>query len=566
MRLFEKVCNWPCGGRVLFLLWVVALAVPNLVLSITEPMEAWARIVNVVLPLGIYGLLMVLVARVRWTAVFLAPLVFLGAFQVVLLYLYGDSIIAVDMFLNLVTTNMSEAGELLSSIMPSIIYVVLLYAPLIGFGIYALLRRQALPAFFLKGQTRLWGCVALAGTAFMGSAYVTVPGYSVLDQMYPCNVGYNIYLAIERTAKAMSRAEAVKDFSFDARSTRSQGLREAHVMVIGETSRAANFSLYGYRRPTTPLLDSDPGIVAFSRAMSQSNTTHKSVPMLLTAAGADDFDIIYSQRGILSAYKEAGYHTGFLSNQKYNRSLIDALAFEADECVFINESDTAADHHYDAALLPLIGERLRSDHQKVFIVCHTYGSHYDYYDRYPREQAFFTPDGPATATSGQRDVLMAEYDNTLRGVDAFLHSVTDSLMGSRPVSSMLYVSDHGEDIFDDARGRFLHASPTPSFHQLYVPFIVWISDSLAMGEPKMHANLLNNRDRDIETSVSAFYTMLSLGGISTAHTEDGCSAADSILRVPARKYLNDHNRAVPLLEALPDTADRQLLRKYNIRH
>jgi len=566
MKFFDnKIFKWRGWDKVLLQLWVAALVVPNALLSITEPMGVWAKLANVVLPLGVYGLLVTLVARVRSLAFLLFPLAFFGAFQLVLLYLYGNSIIAVDMLLNLVTTNVSEAGELLASILPSVVGVVLLYVPLIVWGIYALCKHESLPAAYLRKQTRKWCGIVLLGLALTAGAYAKEPGYSVLDRMYPCNVGYNIYLAVDRTAKTSARAEAIKGFTFYAESSRDPELREAHVMIIGETSRAANFSVYGYERPTSPYLEKEPGLVAFSRAMSQSNTTHKSVPMLLTAVGADDFDSVYRQKGIITAFKEAGYHTVFLSNQKYNRSLIDEFAFEADDCVFINESDTVSGHHYDSDLLPLISKSLAEEHPKVFIVCHTYGSHFDYYDRYPRSQAFFTPDGPATATSGQRETLMAEYDNTIRGVDAFLHSVADTLRRHRAVSSMLYTSDHGEDIFDDRRGRFLHASPTPTFHQLYVPFFVWMSDSLAASEPKIHSNLLNNKDKDIETSVSAFYTMLSLGGIDTPLIECGFSAADSAMRVPQRKYLNDHNVAVPLLEALPDAADRKLIHHFNIK-
>ena len=42
---------------------------------------------------------------------------------------FGQSIIAVDMFLNLVTTNSSEALELLDNLIPAIVIVVLLYIP-----------------------------------------------------------------------------------------------------------------------------------------------------------------------------------------------------------------------------------------------------------------------------------------------------------------------------------------------------------------------------------------------------------------------------------------------------
>lgn len=560
----NKIYKWWGWDRVLLILWVVALVAPNAVLSITEPMGTLAKLANVLLPLGVYGLLMVLVARVRWTAVLLVPLVFFGAFQLVLLYLYGNSIIAVDMLLNLVTTNVSEAGELLTSILPSVVGVVVLYVPIIVWGIIALRKHKPLPASWLKAKALSWAGVAAIGLGLTVAAYATVPGYTVLDDMYPVNVGYNIYLAVDRTAKTSARAKAVEDFTFDASSTRDPGLREAHVMVIGETSRAANFSLYGYNRPTSPMLEREPGLVAFTRALSQCNTTHKIVPMLLTAAGAENFDDVYRQKGIVTAFKEAGYHTVFLSNQNYNRSLIDELAFEADECIFINDDTSALGHHYDSDLLPYLSRALASGHDKVFVVLHTYGSHFDYYDRYPRSEAYFTPDGPARATSGQREVMLAEYDNTIRSVDAFLHNVVDTLRSSRRVSSMLYMSDHGEDIFDDDRGRFLHASPTPSFQQLYVPMMIWTSDSLAAIEPQMQANILANKDKDIETSVSAFYTMLSLGGVASPMAKPWLSAADSTLITPVRTYLNDHNEAIPLLEALPDTIDRRLIRQYNI--
>ena len=53
-----------------------------------------------------------------------------GPFQIVLLYLFGQSIIAVDMFLNLATTNSSEAMELLDNpVAGLVITIVILYIP-----------------------------------------------------------------------------------------------------------------------------------------------------------------------------------------------------------------------------------------------------------------------------------------------------------------------------------------------------------------------------------------------------------------------------------------------------
>ena len=106
--------------------------------------------------------------------------------------------------------------------------------------------------------------------------------------------------------------------------------RQVYVLVIGDTARACNFGLYGYERKTTPLLDKMEGLVTFTDVLTQSNTTHKSGPMLLSAASAEYYDCLYRQKGIITAFKEAGFHTAFFSNQLPNHSFIDFLGMEAD--------------------------------------------------------------------------------------------------------------------------------------------------------------------------------------------------------------------------------------------
>ena len=50
------------------------------------------------------------------------------------LYLFGRSIIAVDMFLNLTTTNSGEALELLDNLLPAVIGVFVVYIPALVLG------------------------------------------------------------------------------------------------------------------------------------------------------------------------------------------------------------------------------------------------------------------------------------------------------------------------------------------------------------------------------------------------------------------------------------------------
>ena len=84
--------------------------------------------------------------------------------------------------------------------------------------------------------------------------------------------------------------------------------------------------------------------------------------------------------------------------------------------------------------------------RKQFIVLHTYGSHFNYRERYPSEDAFFLPDYPVEAEVKYRDNLVNAYDNTIRYTDGFLARLIHMLEEQQVDAAMLYTSDHGEDI------------------------------------------------------------------------------------------------------------------------
>ena len=115
--------------KTFFLIFLGVLILPNLILAVTESLSWSGRLLNVVTPLAAYWLVLTLSRKVGRTIILLFPLLFLGAFQMVLTYLYGRGPIAVDMWLNLVTTNPGEVGELLSQLMPAIVWVVIIYIP-----------------------------------------------------------------------------------------------------------------------------------------------------------------------------------------------------------------------------------------------------------------------------------------------------------------------------------------------------------------------------------------------------------------------------------------------------
>ena len=572
MNRLSYIYNKVSSGQFLYVYAVVALLLPNIALCYTECLAPWACGVNVLLPLSLYMLFFSVAKRpgkmIWWAFIF----VFFAAFQLVLLYLFGTGVIAVDMFLNLVTTNPGEAMELLDNLAPAVVGVFVVYLPLLILGGVNIRRDSRLSVSFQQ-RVRHWAMqIGAIGLFCLLASYLVVDGYRMRNQLYPVNVCYNLYLAFERDAASENYREASRDFKFDARSEHSATAPEVYVMVVGETARAHNFSLYGYPRNTNPLLSKTPGIKAFPNVTTQSNTTHKSVPMLLSAASAEDFERLFHEKGILAAFKEAGFHTVFISNQLPNHSFIDFLGEQADEYYFLKKEDASQGNHYDEDLLQKLDEILpladasSSAHyhyryRKLFVVLHSYGSHFNYQERYPRSFAYFKPDSRSEAKPENRRDLLNAYDNTIRYTDYILHGIVERLQKwegvqtktdgvyDQPTSAMLYTSDHGENIFDDERSLFLHAAPKASDYELHVPFIIWTSDGFSKQYPDILKALGENRSKQVQSSLSAFHTMLGIGGIQTRYRLDEYSVASGKYHPTKLLYLDDHDEAIPQEDA-----------------
>lgn len=432
----NAIYNKVSSGTFLYWYAVVALLLPNIALCFTERLSFWAGAANVLLPLALY-MWFFSVARCPGKMVWWAFLfVFFAAFQLVLLYLFGTGVIAVDMFLNLVTTNPGEVMELLDNLLPAVVGVFVIYLPLLILAVIHIRKKHQISVSF-QHHIRKWVMEAGSiGLFCLLACYVVVDGYRMRNQLYPVNICYNLYLAFERNAASENYQEASRNFRFDARSGHDAEAPEVYVMVVGETARAHNFSLYGYPRNTNPLLSKTPGIMAFPDATTQSNTTHKSVPMLLSAASAEDFPRLFHEKGILAAFREAGFHTVFISNQLPNHSFIDFLGEQADEHYFLKKEESVQDSHYDEDLLRKLDKILPEadasssahyHYRKLFVVLHTYGSHFNYQERYPRSFAYFKPDGRSEAMPENRRDLLNAYDNTIRYTDYILHGIVERL-------------------------------------------------------------------------------------------------------------------------------------------
>lgn len=552
------------------LLWffVTMNMVPSICLIFTEPLSVLGKIILIMVPLGGYLILFAALKRNGLMQLILIPLLVFHAFQLVLFYLYGESVIAADMFLNLPTTNASEAGELLDSLWPAIIIVCVLYIPTIIVAAMAVHYKTRLPWTFRR-RILLAGCLlCIIGIGLGRIEKRSNPSYSFRDDLYPANIFYNLYYAANKWNKSMNYPVTSKDFTFHAHRDTTHGNREIYVLVIGEASRAMNWELFGYDRPTNPLLKNERNLILYPDAITQSNTTHKSVPLILSAADASHNDRLYSQKSIITAFKEAGFKTVFLSNQIPNRSFTDYFASEADVLVNIRtpqDGGLITINNYDEAMLPLMKHYIDSLSGNLFIVFHTYGSHFNYKERYPEEFGSFKPDNAMEIETDNKNELVNAYDNSILYTDYFLHELIKGLETSGSDAVLLYSPDHGEDLLDDNRKKFLHASPNPTYYQLHIPIMLWFSENFKNTRPDSFEAAMANRTAPISTDI-VFHTLLDLAQIKTPFLDSTRAISNPHFKVSPRMYLNDHDQPVNYYRMGLKKQDRDMILKKGMDH
>lgn len=252
------------------------------------------------------------------------------------------------------------------------------------------------------------------------------------------------------------------------------------VLVIGESARAANFSLYGYERDTTPKLKARQ-VLALPNAVSCSTYTTRSLECILShdpAAASLTHEILPSYLGrsghVDVLWRSRNWGEPPLRDMKIvNHEALSPLCV-APLCTHPDQ---------DEALLGSLDQEIaQARHARQLIVLHQAGSHGPAYNgKYPAGFARFSPacDSVNLKNCSQESLINA-YDNTVAYTDEVLDrliSVLDTQKKRRTV--LIYVSDHGESLGEG--GWYLHGAPAalaPAV-QRTIPFLVWMSPAFA---------------------------------------------------------------------------------------
>jgi len=330
------------------------------------------------------------------------------------------------------------------------------------------------------------------------------------DKNSPFGIFSQGYMAWRLQAEAERKWKARRDFRFDAKKTgASTSGTELQVLVLGETSRPDHWGINGYHRDTSPRLARVENLVTFRNAIAEVALTQKSVPLILSRATIEDFDDRQGERSVISAFREVGYTTYWLTTQQWDTftANINHYAMESDQVRYF-------ERRYDEVLLGELDHIIEnlSEGSKTFVVLHTQGSHMRYSMRYPHAFRMF----PESGDLSRREYMVNTYDNSIVYTDYFLSEVIKRLEAFEGISTMLYLGDHGENLSDDERELYGHYHNNE--YDLPIAMFFWGSIEFAEAFPSKLANARRNANRPV-TTANVFYTLLDAAEISIPNTQ-----------------------------------------------
>lgn len=369
---------------------------------------------------------------------------------------------------------------------------------------------------------RDWALGCLAGVALVFIAGLPMYGHYVSYFRNESAARYliapaNVVVGLTRLARKSLEVQGPHEtVGRDARRTSTSQRPLLLVLVVGETARAANFSLGGYARNTNPEL-ARRNVFYFTDVTSCGTATAKSLPCMFSELPREEFRLGEARRrdSVLDILQRAGVAVRWIENQSGCKGVCDRVPHEMAEPYFPAACERG--ECLDETLLHALEAQLGQVATDTVLVLHAMGSHGPaYHRRVPGSHAPFQPTCPTHRIETCSDeAIVNAYDNTIFYADYILAGLIDRLAAAQHVDPvLLYVSDHGESLGE--RGLYLHGQPyglAPAV-QKQVPMLLWLpSNSIArlhIDTACLRQGLQAPRSHD-----HVSHTLLGMAGIET---------------------------------------------------
>lgn len=282
---------------------------------------------------------------------------------------------------------------------------------------------------------------------------------------------------------------------------------EVYVLVIGESTTRNHMGLYGYYRPTNPLLEKLKGeLLVYNDIISPNSTTIASLSKVLTLGNYENPENKF-KGSLIQLFNNAGFKTYWISSQKtsgINATFVTGISNSCDEQYFIS---SYGQQPLDQELFNPLDLALNDTASKKLVIMHLLGTHASYKKRYPKSFEQFTDKPRSKFEHKKAYYYINKYDNAVLYNDYVLNEIILKLKKHPSNSSLVYFSDHGEEVYTKLNTTG-HWEENNSKSMYDIPFLIWFSSDQFKNSKNLEIDI--NRKYSTENLI---YTLTDLAGI-----------------------------------------------------
>lgn len=416
-----------------------------------------------------------------------------------------SSVIDKVMIASMFQTDSAEAFDLFT---PKLLFYIVVFSLVPIF----LLSKYKIEYKTYKMEILSKSAVIVSSLLLVGLSYMLLGKYYSAffrnhgELRYYLNPVFPVYSFSKYVKKEFTKPQKIIPIAQDAKIVESGVKKRLFVFVVGETARAANFSLNGYSHETNPLLKAQDNIVNLENFYSCGTATAVSLPCMFSKFSKSEYgEEKKSYENLVDVIGKVGIRVLWRDNNSgRSKGVADRIK---DVKYFGGEK-------FDEVMLDDLQQSIDTSHEDTLIVLHQEGSHGPtYYKRYPDAFKKFQPTcDTQDLEKCTQEKIVNTYNNTILYTDYFLDKTIKFLQNNEQKYEifMLYVSDHGESLGEN--GIYLHGLPyaiAPDF-QKHIPAVLYFGNNM-----KEKREMLKSIKTDRYSHDYIFHTFLGLFGIKT---------------------------------------------------
>ncbi len=277
--------------------------------------------------------------------------------------------------------------------------------------------------------------------------------------IYPVVVGNLLYFyASHVSVDLYSNVNEIEKFNDAIILPPKESDNKIIIFIMGESSLSKRYSVYGYNKPTTPLIhdifgENNKGCI-IKDSHSAASFTRDSLALTLSFNVPESDNNLFENKSLIEMAKFNDYKTYWLGSQAIKGTFNTKYGFiarKSDVVKIINDGDINLSKWLEKAFQ-------EDDSSKKFVFMHLRGSHEPYinYDDLDKQAL---PDADA-------------YDLTIHHTDRVVKTIYDTVKKYSDNYTLIYTSDHGENVGSGAGHGMMRG-----VDQFLVPFLFLSTNS-----------------------------------------------------------------------------------------